>query len=79
MLQKLETELKLRGVSPQTVKTYLYYNQRFLDFIKKQPEAISEDDIKSYLANLLSERNVSNSTWLRQLLLFITRRSLAKT
>jgi integrase/recombinase XerD len=62
MLQKLETELKLRGVSPQTVKTYLYYNQRFLDFIKKQPEAISEDDIKSYLANLLSERNVSNST-----------------
>jgi len=62
MLQKLETELKLRGVSPQTVKTYLYYNQRFLDFIKKQPEEISEDDIKSYLANLLSERNVSNST-----------------
>jgi len=62
MLQKLETELKLRGVSPETVKTYLFYNRKFLDFIKKQPEDVSEDDIKSYLANLLSERKVSNST-----------------
>jgi len=62
MLQKLETELKLRGVSPETVKTYLFYNKKFSEFINKKPDDISEDDIKSYLSNLLSERKVSNAT-----------------
>lgn len=61
MLQKLETELKLRGVSPETVKTYLFYNKKFVDFIKKNPEEVSEADIKNYLAELLS-RGVSNAT-----------------
>jgi integrase/recombinase XerD len=61
MLEKLETELKLRGVSPETVKTYLFYNKKFLEFIKKNPEDISEDDIKSYLADMLT-RSVSNAT-----------------
>jgi len=62
MLEKLETELKLRGLSPETIKTYLFYNKKFVEFIKKKPEDVSEDDIKSYLANLLSERKVSNAT-----------------
>ncbi|MBW2989217.1 tyrosine-type recombinase/integrase [Candidatus Woesearchaeota archaeon] len=32
-LKDLETELKIRGFSRQTIKTYLYQNQRFLDFV----------------------------------------------
>ena len=43
MLQKLETELKLRGSSDYTVKTYKFYNQKFLDYINKQPEQIEEE------------------------------------
>jgi integrase/recombinase XerD len=55
-LSTLETELKLRGFSPQTIKAYVVHNQRFLDFIHKQPEDITENDVKQYLAYLLSER-----------------------
>ncbi len=50
MLNDLVTELKLRGMSPRTVKTYVYHNKRFLDFIKKQPDNITKQDIRLYLA-----------------------------
>ncbi len=31
--QELETELKLRGFSAQTIKAYIYHNQKFIDFL----------------------------------------------
>jgi integrase/recombinase XerD len=49
-LQKLENELKLRGFSERTVKSYLFYNQKFLEFIKKDVDQVTEDDIKSFIA-----------------------------
>lgn len=60
-LQKLETELKLRAFSPRTVTTYLYWNKQFLNFVKKKPEDIVEDDIKNYIADLLS-KNVAGKS-----------------
>jgi site-specific recombinase XerD/intein/homing endonuclease len=57
-LEKLEIELKLRAFSPRTVESYLYYNKKFLEFVKKEPEQVSEDDIKSYIVNLMG-RNIS--------------------
>ena len=56
MLEKLETELKLRGFSEKTVSSYLFHNQKFLDFIKKQPEQIETDDIKQYIAHLMTKK-----------------------
>lgn len=34
--KELETELKLRGFSNQTIKAYIYHNQKFLDFVNSQ-------------------------------------------
>jgi len=51
-LKTLETELKLRRKSDKTIKNYLFFNKKFLDFIKKPVESISVEDIKSYLASL---------------------------
>ena len=51
-LKTLETELKLRRKSDKTIKNYLFFNQKFLDFIKKPIDAIDMQDIKSYLASL---------------------------
>lgn len=62
MLDQLSTELKLRGFSNQTVKAYVYHNKKFLDFIKKEPNIVTEEDIKSYLAYLRSDRNNSIKT-----------------
>ncbi len=51
-LKKLETELRLRRKSEKTIKNYLFFNQKFLEFIKKPVEKIGVDDIKAYLASL---------------------------
>jgi integrase/recombinase XerD len=59
LLQKLETELKIRGFSKETVKAYLFHNSKFMHFISKQPDAVAEDDLKLYLANLISDRKLS--------------------
>ncbi len=59
MLGKLETELKIRGFSKRTVDTYLYHNQKFLDFIKKEPQNVNESDAKSYIAYLMSDKKYS--------------------
>jgi len=55
MLEDLETELKLRGFSAQTVKAYLFWNQKLLDFTKKSPQDIIEDDIRKFIAQKMSD------------------------
>lgn len=61
-LKKLETEMKLRGFSKQTSKMYLFYNTKFLEYIKKPPEAVDEDDMKEYLAHKMSDHSLSNAS-----------------
>ena len=61
MLQQLESELRLRGSSEETIKTYMFYNKKFLEFINKKPVDVEESDIKLYLSNLISN-GASNST-----------------
>ncbi len=62
MFDKLSMELKLRNFSERTVLAYVTQNKRFLEFVKKEPSLVSEDDVKSYLAYLLSSRKVSPRT-----------------
>lgn len=62
ILKKLETELKLRGFSKQTSKMYLFYNGKFLEFIKKSPDDVEEDDIREFLAYNMSDRSLSNAS-----------------
>ncbi len=49
-LKKLEIELKISQSSDYTIRNYLEANKKFLDYIKKSPEQVSEEDIKLYLA-----------------------------
>ncbi|MBI2658314.1 tyrosine-type recombinase/integrase [Candidatus Woesearchaeota archaeon] len=62
MLNKLETELKLRGFSRKTFDAYLFHNQKFLDFVKKEPNSVSEEDAKRFIAHLMSDRNYRPSS-----------------
>ena len=56
-IEKLRTELGIRGFSKKTLQAYTFHTKKFLDFIKKDPKTVTEDDAKSYLAYLMSERN----------------------
>jgi len=61
-LEDIKTELQLKGASKLTIKNYLLHNQKFFEFIKKSESEITEKDIKKYLAYLLAEKKLSNST-----------------
>jgi len=61
-MKELQTELRLRGFSPQTIKTYLIQNKNFVSYTKKQPTEITESDIKEYLAHLISDKKLTNSS-----------------
>ncbi len=55
-LKKIEVELKISKNSDYTLQRYMDLNKKFLEFIKKQPEQITEDDVKTYVAENLSDR-----------------------
>ena len=54
-LKKIEVELKISKNSEYTVRNYLSENIRFLNFTKKNPEEITEDNVKMYIAENLSD------------------------
>ena len=54
--KRIETELKIQGKKSQrTARMYTYFNEKFLEFIKKEIENITTDDVKAFLAELLSK------------------------
>lgn len=61
-LKKLDTELKLRGFSSQTSRMYMFYNTKFIEYIKKSPEDIEDEDVKEYLAHKISDHSLSNAS-----------------
>ncbi len=61
ILKPLEVEMRLRGFSKRTSKTYLYYNSKFLDYINKSPGDITEYDIKEFLSHKMSDNSSNGS------------------
>jgi len=55
-LKKLEIELKISKNSIYTLKNYMRFNSQLLNYIKKDPENIGEDDIKFYIAENLADK-----------------------
>ncbi len=54
-LEKLSTELKLKGLSDKTVKTYSFFNEKFFNFINKPVEQATEDDAKKFLVQFIEK------------------------
>jgi len=56
-LKKIQVELKISKNSEHTQKSYVDFNRKFLEFTKKNPEQITEDDIKNYISEKLSDKS----------------------
>jgi integrase/recombinase XerD len=56
-IKKLETELKLRGFSPMTIRNYGFFVDKFLSRAGKSPEDLTEDDAKVYLSELFEDKS----------------------
>ncbi len=57
-LKKLEVELKISKNSEYTIRNYLRANKEFLDFTNKQPEQITEEDVKLFMSEKLSDKSI---------------------
>jgi len=55
-LKRLETEIKISKLSEYTLRNYLIFNKQLLEHANKIPEQIEQYDIKSFLADKMSER-----------------------
>lgn len=62
VIAKIQTELKIQGKSPRTQRMYSFFNQKFLEHVKKDPMQITEDDVKSFFAYLLSDKSYNASS-----------------
>ncbi len=59
-LKKLEIELKISKNSEHTIRNYIDCNRKFLDYIKKNLEDITGDDLKQYIVEKLSDASSSS-------------------
>jgi integrase/recombinase XerD len=55
-LLKLQVELKISKNSNYTLRNYLRANSELLEFSKKNPEEVTEDDVKSFMAAKLTDQ-----------------------
>ena len=62
-IEKLQTELKLRGFSPLTVRNYTFFVDKFVKRNDKAIDQLTEDDVKSYLGDLIENKS-KNTTML---------------
>ena len=61
MFEPMIEEMKLRNYSPKTIKLYLLHNQHFLRSCRKNPQAITEKDIRQYLLELIGKQLSSSA------------------
>ncbi len=62
-LEKLQTELKLRGFSPMTVRNYSFFVNKFASQMSKSLAEADEEDVRAYLATLIENKS-KNTTML---------------
>ncbi len=56
-IEKLRTELKLRGFSPLTLRNYSFFAEKFLSRINKPSSDLTEDDAKLYLSEMFDTKS----------------------
>jgi integrase/recombinase XerD len=59
-LKKLQVELTISKNSNYTIRNYVKANEVFLEFTKKAPDQIDEDDVKMYIAQNIADNSASS-------------------
>lgn len=55
-VNKLKSELRLRGFSQMTVRNYSFFAEKFLKRINKSDSELTQDDVKIYLSELFETK-----------------------
>ena len=62
IFKKLDTEVKLRGLSPGTYRTYKSSIDLFLSWVGKPYELLEESDFREYLIYLVNRGDLKRNT-----------------
>lgn len=57
ILDKLQTELRIRGFSPLTIRNYSFFINKFLQATNKPIEDLNQDDVKKYLSSMFDSKS----------------------
>jgi len=60
-LKKIEIELKISKNSVYTIRNYTDANKQLIEQVGKQPEDITKDDVKMFMAERLSDKTSSST------------------
>jgi integrase/recombinase XerD len=60
--RRMEEELKLRGYSPVTIKSYVLAVRKFAKFYGRSPEQMGSEQVRDYVFHLLEIEKLSRST-----------------
>lgn len=61
LLKKLKLGMKLRDFSEKTTRMYIFYNEKFLEYVNKDPRKVTESDINKFLVHRMDDC-MSNSS-----------------
>lgn len=62
-LEGVRSEIRLRGYSMRTEKTYIHWIKRFIFFHhKRHPESMGAEEVRSFLTSLAVQGNVAINT-----------------
>ena len=60
--QQMENDMVLRGMAVRTRQSYIEAVRGLAKFYRRSPDAISVEEVQSYLLHLLQKRGLSHST-----------------
>jgi hypothetical protein len=60
--ERMETDMRLRDLRPRTVEGYLLAIRLFVERVDKDPESLTEDDVRAYVLHLRDDKQQAPST-----------------
>ena len=62
VLQRMTEDIRLRGLSPNTLDSYLRATRIFLEFCQRPVDQLNDQDIRRFLVFLIHEKKLSPAT-----------------
>ena len=59
-MKLVQTELKISKFSDYTLRNYLDFNRKLLEYSNKNPDIINTQDIKTFMADKMSDKSSSS-------------------
>ncbi len=59
---KFQQDLQLKGLAEKTQQSYVRALRKFTEFLQRQPDTATEEDLRKYLLFIKNERNFDSST-----------------